>query len=77
MSFELLLIIALAVAFVALLFSRNRALKEQISLKEKEVETIKADLEVAKKEQLEAAKKEESVVLISLSATILTEPFHL
>jgi hypothetical protein len=38
-------------------------LKEQISLKEKEVETIKADLEVVKKEKLEAAKKEETVVL--------------
>jgi hypothetical protein len=38
------------------------ALKEQISAKDKEVETIKADLEATKKEKLEAA-KEEPVVL--------------
>ena len=39
------------------------ALKEQISAKDKEVETVKADLEVVKKEKLEAAKIEEPVVL--------------
>jgi hypothetical protein len=38
------------------------ALKEQISMKDKEVEAIKADLEATKKEKLEAA-KEEPVIL--------------